>query len=254
MQAGVGERRAGSGADGRDGLAVGLGTAEDAVGGGVAAGAAGPGEADRGEGQLVPIGLEVRPASLAGDGRGGWPGLPDEVAAGALPGTGFPLSLLRRFEWEERAAKVEPVVDRELGDLYQVGTEAVVQHLRRVTDLAVRRGMLRPGRRDLARSVFTLLEASVERTDGRPRSRGEIVAAVRGVYPDFDEAELRSTVQWARTHRPPLFAPYGSRQRGGRITRQTQLILILVDPLRSLEPDEREEIRRIRALDLQEFA
>jgi hypothetical protein len=208
------------------------------------------------EGHLVPIGVDVRPASLAqADETKPWAPLPPEVDDFLLPRAGLSLSLLRTdLEWEDRDNSVDRVIEDELGELYSFGPETLVAHLRKVTDMAVERGMLRRGRRDLSRSLFVLIESSVEAAvDGRPRTRDQIIGRVRQVYPDFDETELRSTIQWARTQQPPLFLPYGQRQRGGRISRAALRILVLSEPLDSLEPDVRDAIRKARDSD-PEFA
>lgn len=206
---------------------------------------------------LTPIGLEVRPAGLASD---DWSPLPSEIDQSLLPESGFPVSLLRSaFRWEERSKKLDQVVNLNLGDvslgeLYELGSQALLQHLQTVATRAVELGHIRPGRRDLARSLFTLIEASAQRSQDRePRSREEIVRAVRELYPDFDETELRATVQWARTHEPPLFLPYGQRQRGGRLTKFVERILILADPDESLDPFFVDQLRQERARELPEF-
>jgi hypothetical protein len=209
------------------------------------------------ERHLVPIGMEVRPAAFAPSYESQpWDPLPQEVDDSLLPPGGLSLSLLRSdLEWEDRDSSVERVIEAELGELYAFGLDTLIEHLRTVTDIAVERGMLRRGRRDLARSLFVLIESSAEAArDGRPPTRDQIISSVRRVYPDFDEAELRSTIQWARTQKPPLFLPYGQRQRGGRISRATLLILVLTEPLDSLEPDFRDSIRRERAAELPEFS
>lgn len=205
-------------------------------------------------GMLTPIGLEVRPARLAPDGDGPWVPVSGAVVLGDLPDEGFPLHLLRGFEWTEREEQVKEAwqdIERELGEVYSYGPDRVVIYLREVAGKAVARGFLIQTRRDLARSLFALLEASVEKAGGAPRSRQEVVDAVQRVYSDFDTNELRATIQWARNLQPPLFEPYGARQRGGRLTQEAHRLLDLADPLEALEPHEREEVEanRRRGLD-----
>lgn len=209
------------------------------------------------ERHLVPIGLEVRPAGLA---EGGWPPLPDSVDRRQLPPSGLPLGLLRStFRWQDRRESLDQVVNLSLGEvslgeLFELGLEALIQHLEKVAEVAVQHQQLRPGRRDLARSLFTLIEAADQRSpDRRPRARQEIVRAVQRAYPDFTDTELRSTVQWGRRHQPPLFLPHGPRQRGGRLTKFTERVLILLDPETSLDDYFLNELRRDRARELPEF-
>lgn len=200
-------------------------------------------------GNLTPIGLEVRPAILAAEGDTPWPALSMSAQTGDLPDTGFPLHLLRSFAWAEREEDIKEAwghIEADLGLVYSFGPERVLAYLSRVANEAVARGHLKPGRRDMARSLFALLEASAEKSGGVPRSRDEIVDAVREVYPDFDKNELRATIQWARNLQPPLFEPYGQRQRGGRLTQAAQVVLVLAEPLDALEPHERDEVEASR--------
>ena len=206
---------------------------------------------------LIPVGVDVRLASSALIGDAPWLAeMLVDVDDSLLPAGGLPASLLRQVAWPEQDRERELVVSQVLGDLYahDGSVETVLAHLRAVADIAVERGMLKPGRRDLARSLFTLVEASPDaRGERAAPSRRHVVERVCRFFPDFDSTELRATLQWARTHSPPLFSSHGERRTGGSLTRHAQRILILADPLDVLDPWHRNEILRLRARELPEF-
>lgn len=211
---------------------------------------------------LVPIGVEVRPVlpgendeRPSGQDRD-WPRLPSELDPAVVPAGGLPLAALRGIDWREQWVRAEKVVTRSLAELnlFDRSGERLREFLTAVTAAAVRRGMLRPGRRDLTRSFLALIEASGEAdTGGSPPTRRQVLHRLQQAYPDFDETELRATLQWARTHRPPLFTSNGQRRAGGTLSEFAQRILVLAEPLDVLSPDERDEVLAQRAVDLPEF-
>lgn len=201
---------------------------------------------------LIPIGVEVRPARFGA----GWLPLPAELDPSEVPVGGLPLAALRGIEWRDQRVRAEKVATQSVAELslFDETGEGLREFLRRVTAVAVERGMLRAGRRDLARAFFVLIKASADGSrDGSPPRRGQILDQVRQVFPDVDETEIRATLQWARTHRPPLFTSNGPRRAGGMLTGFAQKVLVLADPTEVLSPDDRDEAFAQRAVDLPEF-